>query len=399
MRNVSKLVKWWTISAIFPIATQAQCPSDELRSVTRPVAEGSSQTFEYKYRFKCENPNWPTVIFVPGGPGMTSTDDSQKDFPKNANIIFTDPRGTGVNKEYWTKKPEGKRVTTEDVADDVVSIVKKLGLKNYVLYGHSFGTAVATVAGSKIDNDLTLATPKVILLEGTVGRAAQVNDQSDAAKAFWNKVKSEAYYCVECKADQKLEKFSKKDVGNVISMALEAGLNGAYVHVFLNRVDDEQFGETAKKLEQIVSADQLRLYKNIGCHEFFELGITDTEYDKGELKLINLGTCEGEKLDQPYDSRKWPIKKTKLIYIAGTHDTATPLMQMVYHYEGQSQTNKQLICAARGGHSPLTQDLKDCNEKIWSTILAGNSNLSKALEECSNAAAVSLQQCLGISQN
>lgn len=397
MRNVSKLVKCWTISAIFPIVAQAACPTDELRSVTRPVAEGSSQTFEFKYRYKCENPNWPTIIYVPGGPGMTSTD-LRKDFP-NANVIYTDPRGTGVNKEYWTKKPEGKRVTTEDIADDVVSIVNKLNLKNYVLYGQSFGTAVATVAGSKIEKDSTLATPKAIVLEGTVGKAAQIHEQSDAAQAFWNKVKAEGRYCVECKADQKLEKFSKQDVGNVISMALEAGMNGAYVDVFLNRVDDKEFAEVAKNLEQVADADQLRLYKDVGCREFFELGISNTEYDKGELKSVPIGICEGQKFDQQFDSRKWPIEKTKLIYIAGTHDIATPLQQTAYHYEGHPQANKQLICAARGGHTPLTQDLEDCNKQLWSEILAGRYNFSKALEACRNGAAVSLQQCLGIAQH
>lgn len=393
LKTVSKIFSCWTILALIPAIGNAACPGDEILQVQRPVEEGSVVTFGYKFRYKCVDPNLPTVIVIPGGPGSTSIERSDNNLIPNANTIFTDPRGTGENKSFWASKTTDKRVTTEDVASDVISIVKKLGLKNYVLYGSSFGTAVATIAGHKIENDPSLTPPKAIVLVGSIGKALTGDEQGIATRKLWDLVKSEAQYCLDCKAKELVEKYSSIQVGSLIEILLQEGSSGNYVRHYFNNSSEQELQPIMAKVLDLFSAEQLRLYQNIGCHEFTAMGMTNMDYQNGQLVTIPKETCKGRKMDSPFDSKKWPIRKAKLIYFAGTHDIATPFDQTAYHYENQPQAKKQLVCVDKAGHSSLSLNLADCGEQLWSVILSGRQDFTAAASNCGRAELATVSQC------
>lgn len=86
------------------------------------------------------NTDLPVLIAVPGGPGFSHTilkpglNPVSEHFP----LVYFDPRGTGrselCNKATWT-------ITQQ--ADDLAELIKKLGIKNAYLYGHSGGVDVS----------------------------------------------------------------------------------------------------------------------------------------------------------------------------------------------------------------------------------------------------------------
>lgn len=391
LKFVLKIVSCYAIFVLLPRFAFADCPSDELQSVERPVEQGAKTTFTYKFRIKCVNPNWPTVIVIPGGPGLTSTD-SEEVVP-HANMIYTDPRGTGVNSSFWQHKPTDKVITTEDIADDIVALIKAKGLKNYMLFGTSFGTAVGTIVASKSEKDSTLTPPKALVLQGTIGKALRVGEQNEATQKLWSQSKTEAEYCITCQADRLLQKFTQKQVGGLIEALIGEGSEGKYLNHFLNKATDAEIQPVMQKLENMMDSNQLRLYRDVGCHEFSPEGITDAEYVNGELVTVSQETCVGKSLDRPFDSKKWPVQKSKIIYFAGTHDISTPFAQTAYHYENQQQKNKLLVCVEKAGHNPLTLNLEDCSGPIWQQIFAGQNDFSQASAACGRASIQTLQQC------
>lgn len=78
----------------------ATCPSSQDIVIQRELSNGGA--FPYTFRYLCKNPNFPTIIYIPGGPGLGSIDKEKSAFKNiNANVILTDPRGVGANKTYF----------------------------------------------------------------------------------------------------------------------------------------------------------------------------------------------------------------------------------------------------------------------------------------------------------
>src|SRR5262249_55735615 len=78
----------------------AQCTGPEVFRIERPIAasDPSRGTFSYGYRFKAPSAaGAPVLVYLPGGPGMTSTDTVPEFLPKGWGYLLTDPRGTGCN--------------------------------------------------------------------------------------------------------------------------------------------------------------------------------------------------------------------------------------------------------------------------------------------------------------
>lgn len=80
-----------------------------------------------------------------------------------------DPRGVGANAAP-DACADSLRLTTVDLAEDAVAVVTKLQPKHLVLYGVSYGSAVATVAAHLLEQR-GFAGKTTLLLEGVFGRA------------------------------------------------------------------------------------------------------------------------------------------------------------------------------------------------------------------------------------
>ncbi|MBX3020262.1 MAG: alpha/beta hydrolase [Bdellovibrionales bacterium] len=345
---------------------QINCPGKSILTINRPTGEGN-KTFPYTYEYNCKNPSLPTVIHIPGGPGLSSIG-SNPLANMNVNVISTDPRGSGANANYWTAGGKEKNLSTEKVADDIIAIIESQKLKNYSLHGSSFGTAVATVAASKLEKAKSNFLPKSIILEGVVGRAEQEGEQSSATRKVFDEIKTEAGFCITCKLDSLQGPLSPTQIGNLMETLQSLGKDTAAGVV--KGYTTEQLTEMGKENAKPLGPNELRVYNSIACKEYFLKGITDTTYSKGELTGPSGGSCKDQKRDQPFDSKAWQVK-TKTYYVVGTSDNFTPLAQARYHFENQTNSSKEVICVPRGGHTPLKYNMANCSAQVFSKMSAG----------------------------
>jgi pimeloyl-ACP methyl ester carboxylesterase len=356
---------------------QINCPGKTTLTIDRPTGE-ANKTFPYTYEYNCKKPSLPTVIHIPGGPGLASIG-SNPLANMNVNVISTDPRGSGVNASYWSAGGKDKNLSTEKVADDIIAIIESQKLKNYSLHGRSFGTAVATVVASKLEKAKSNFLPKSIILEGVVGRAAQNDEQGSATRKIFDEIKTEARFCLTCKLDSLQGTLSPTQIGNLLETLQSLGKDTAAGVV--RNYTTEQLVEMSIKNAQPLGANELRVYNSIACREYFSRGITDTTYNKGELTGPIGGSCKDQKRDRPFDSKTWQVK-TKTYYVVGASDNFTPVVQARYHFENQANANKEVICVPRGGHVPLKYNMPSCSAHVFSKMSTGADIAPSDLSNC-----------------
>lgn len=367
---------------------QIKCPGKNTVTIHRPKGEGN-KTFPYTYEYNCKNASLPTVIHIPGGPGLPSIG-SNPLANMNVNVISTDPRGSGANANYWTFGGKEKDLSTEKLADDIIAIIEREKLKNYSLHGSSFGTAVATVVGSKLEKSKSNYQPKSLILEGVVGRAEQEGEQSSATQKIFDEIKDEAGFCITCKLDSLQGPLSPTQIGNLMEALQSLGKDIAANVV--SGSSAEQLTEMAKENDKPLGPNEQRVYNSIACKEYFLKGITDTTYNKGELTGPSGGSCKGKERDNPFDSKAWQVK-AKTYYIVGTSDNFTPLTQARYHFEHQTNANKEVICVPRGGHTPLKYNMPSCSTQVFSKMIAGLDIEASDLLNCGAIAQRNSFQC------
>lgn len=105
-----------------------------------------------------------TVICLHGGPGGGTSDRAKQNFdPKQQRVIFFDQRGSGRS------LPAGvlQHNTTDDLVADITTIADHLKLKHFILFGRSWGSALALIYAIKhpgrvqavVTGGMFLATP------------------------------------------------------------------------------------------------------------------------------------------------------------------------------------------------------------------------------------------------
>lgn len=98
------------------------------------------ENLEIYYRTNDILPNRQTLVFVHGLSGSSSAWlEYEKEFKKEYNIISLDLRGHGKS----TKLNGHKHYEIKNFEEDLNELTKFLGIKNFILISHSFGTLVA----------------------------------------------------------------------------------------------------------------------------------------------------------------------------------------------------------------------------------------------------------------
>lgn len=116
--------------------------ASKIEKIKRPLSANTSQTFDYSYQIvSYRDRDEPTIIYIPGGPGGASM--NKPALIPAGKIILTDPRGVGENYNYWSAGGQIQDLSSEAVAEDILSIIREKKLKKYVIYGISYGTVVA----------------------------------------------------------------------------------------------------------------------------------------------------------------------------------------------------------------------------------------------------------------
>lgn len=135
-----------------------KCPTWDMHEIQVPVDAHSRDNREFSFKFQWiqKNVDSPTIIFVPGGPGSGSISESTVEdrdeviketyeylgVPDTFNLILTDPRAVGCNGDFRFEEGD---LSSELFADDLVAMIKSTGIKDYILYAHSYGTVLATI--------------------------------------------------------------------------------------------------------------------------------------------------------------------------------------------------------------------------------------------------------------
>lgn len=366
--------------------------------------------FKYYYQYiKKANDLETTIIVIPGGPGGSSIDllpDSPYfdwtqilyGFASKYNAILTDPRTIGCNKTNIDFPSE--TFTSENVANDIISIIKSLKLDNYVIYGHSYGTVVATLIGKSASDGL-IPPPKAIVMSGTLGHYFK-NHKNEVLPYYykaWGNVRSYLPLSIQ-------ELFPKRDDWSdyseninaimpfeipvktwfnfVFSNLTEGGIytNRKLINPFLNKLlllDKHDSDELLKLKKEVLSfalppedaLPRLTLkpfHNSIWCKEM-------------EEKQGPECSAQNYSFTNPFDSKYFQIDEIPIIYIQGEFDTSVPMDKAIYHYSNQLNKNKFFLVAKDGGHS-TTNSISDCKELFWRSVFSKAAGIESAISSC-----------------
>lgn len=366
----------------------------EIYGYSRPVdiEKPNGQQFEYKYRF-VNNGMPKTIIFIPGGPGDTSiqygTEQSRPMidylFPNGKqNLVFTDPRGFGRN-SIANKKIPNSFYSSESIAEDIVSIIHHLNLKDYVIFGHSHGTMIATIVSNKLEsNRADINAPAAIVLMGAFGK--YLNEPYSGFQEQWDRVrKAIDPLSLELLSREQLpfglsnEQWGQFIVKNLFQEVISwfPGKDKGIIEK-LNYLATQD-SEALDKLKQEVikswpQPEPTIGYKKILCEEILPHDNTDLSLVRGELVgPLSPNFCDGYSPIRPFDSAKYPMK-TKIYYIQGENDPATDFKTSYYHFTHQEQTTLKNFVIIRGGsHSLPIGRIEKCLGQVWDAVFNGES--------------------------
>jgi pimeloyl-ACP methyl ester carboxylesterase len=388
------------------------CRKSNISSVASKVDVRQPElgTFKYYYQYiKKADESVPTVIVIPGGPGGKSIDLQPENpyfdwvqilygFMPSYNAILTDPRSIGCNNSSF-KFPRDT-FTSENVANDIISIITSLKLENYVIYGHSYGTVVATIIG-KTASDGLIPPPKAIIISGTLGHYFK-NHREEVLPSYskaWGNLRSLLPESIQNHFPRKDDwsDYSKdNDSTSLLGIPMlswfrfvfdnltEGGVyqNGKLIFPILSKLNllGSQDKDEVSKLKAEVSA-----YSAVKRSEDSDLSVNqfhDSIWCQ-ELEEKQSPECLAQNYSfrSPFDSKNFQIKNIPIVYIHGEFDLTVPIDKAIYHYSNQLSENKFFLVAKDGGHSTMSV-IADCKDLFWKSVFDGAVNLESAVERC-----------------
>jgi pimeloyl-ACP methyl ester carboxylesterase len=382
-----------------------KCQSPLIHSISIPLYGDSQESQKIPYRYKFlppTDPESPTVVFLQGGPGGTSMEYNREDFqelPPGVGILLLDPRGVGCNSADLP--PEAYQ--TRFLAEDVIEIIDQLKLNNYILYGASYGTLLATVVAGTIESGTIKSTrrvppPRAIVLTGVIGKEYKRGTWSLPIVNGWEQIKRKLPKNIIKNLSAEPLPFGASPLawGRFITFKMNEGdhpgggseLEFRLQNLFSTATDPHVF-ESEKNwllnLEKGPSADEARLYRYIACREIAaDQDGNDSSFQLKSGQLIpphDEKFCSGVGQRDPFDSALW-LTSSPIFYLQGDKDLSTPLFQGEYHFRNQKRSHRTFVQIAGGGHtvSRVTWLYGKCSLQLWNQILSDASPISTS--EC-----------------
>ena len=149
-------------------------------TVPYDYSDSTKGTTQIYYHFaKKFNPNLPTLIFFSGGPGGASHYQGWKNWDVisglDINVIHFDQRGIACSRpDLESSYKDVSFYSSENTAKDADEIRKTLNISKVTVYGHSYGTAPATIYAS-----LFSAATRSLILEGVAYSGFDFEQQTD----------------------------------------------------------------------------------------------------------------------------------------------------------------------------------------------------------------------------
>lgn len=361
-----------------------------------------STQFNYKYQYIKGSSATPTIIFLPGGPGGTSMGnwgqfvDLFLALPKDGNYILTDPRGNGCNK-YSAETIPDDALSSLNIASDILTLIRNEKLDNYILYGHSYGTVVATIVAARAQAGEAVA-PKALVLSGILGQAwdsCTMNSFSEYSLQ-WRKFMTDLPDSISNKLSSSALPLDllDREWGAYISSGLIQGTGFLFGHehnpfrdslLTLNSTDPAVLEKLRKSVQSAAieqpSPEMQRIFRQIACTEISDDLYENAVLQRGDLAAGGNDICNGLKLRDPYDAKNWPLS-IPIYYFEGENDPAVPLWQARYHFDSQVAARRHFVTIPRAGHAPFIGNLLDCKDIIWKSIQNNGTNFESALKSC-----------------
>lgn len=292
-----------------------------------------------------------------------------------------DPRGVGCNAPATADHYPAEFYDTVHFAGDVLAIVEHLELENYVLYGISYGTVLATVTASMAESE-GVTPPKALVLEGIVGQAFEDGEVEESYYREWRAIRDRLPEAIRSQlvAEPLPLGLTAEQWGAGITAMLSAGtleppvpLAEAVMYGLAPGATEEQ-QQAIRDLvlslgESSVDEFGQRLHDIVACHEITETNFRAFALEGGELVRTE-AYCTEDAVDRPYFAGDWQVSMP-IYYFNGTNDPNTPMWQAEAHFDAQTGAPRTLVAVAAGGHNPLVLNLNDCKPDMWAAIAAG----------------------------
>jgi pimeloyl-ACP methyl ester carboxylesterase len=348
------------------------CKLDEVMRIQRPAASDDypSATFSYGFRFKAPTTaNAPVIVYMPGGPGSGSMQKTPDFVPEGWGYLMTDPRGIGCNRlaETPTDASAAAFFRTSEISHDIVAAIKERQLGNYVLFGHSYGTTLATTVANEIENNKQLSQPKAVVLEGVLGRAFGADFVGAEFIKQWERIRTVLPADIINEFDTKDAPYGIQPAGwaTIASAILPSGPDIAAQSIagLSTLVPAEAQTRTLNFYQSIVAtpphteANEVTMYRYIACREIGDTvpaSDLDVMFERGHL--VRNSAEEGSKCGElhtttPYDAAKLQFN-APVYYFIGDSDVATPPWQGAYHFDTHQGHAVRII--TKSGGQPST---------------------------------------------
>ncbi len=335
----------------------------------------------YSYLKKPFDPNQPSLIFFPGGPGATPRG-SEFDLP-GINVIFFESRGMGCSRPSDPKIFLNKNFySTEKTVQDVLQILSDYNIKKAFIYGHSYGTVSASLFAS-----LHPEYTEKLILEGVIGTGAIGIWNSEIRKSNLQ----DTFKSLNSDDQNKILAFSRNgklpsnwysNIGTMMSY-LDNGFEiyKDFLHNILTMEEDSfiSFVNNFYTEKGFIATNPLDasdgevVFGMLTCQE---LGALDPKasfylnFDNNKLLQWDHDNKTKKQYCDPLQIKHEIAKHKKdllfnskiivpIIYLVGENDGATDILEGTLHLKNRARGSYKFLTLERGGHLPNLGALKD----------------------------------------
>ena len=374
---------------------------------------GDSPLFGAAYQ-RLGDPRKGTIVFIPGGPGQATIDDldpatMDQDFPspKGAEVIQIEPRGVGCNQAELANYPV-EIYSTDSFAEDALSIIRGLGLKDYVIYGASYGTMVATTLAAKIEHTRDVPKPRAVVLTGLVGKPWPIGHTQDEDFAReWEHYKATAPASAQAGLHLLIDQENALGYGSgqwagFIRYNISNGLmftSATPKHLLTSRLEKIGAGDPAALADlrkfmgtpkpgpkPVVNSE---LFMQIACTELSPAPEHTLSLEHGRFVVTygKTNRCAGRALTRAWYAKDYPFT-APIFYFQGAHDPASPIWGMDAHFAAERNAPRYALVATYGGHGALYTSYLQCKDALWASILAQGAGFRRAAATCAAPSSV-----------
>lgn len=339
---------------------------------------GQERQINYELHKARVRPPKGTVVYMCGGPGVVCNSEGRPEsIPPDFDVIAYDYLGTGQNQSVRNDE----EMSIEAQGQVTAGLVRKLGLQNYVLYGSSFGTTVATVAGSLLSKDGG-AKPKSLVLDGVVSRGVDLNHEAAinrAATRAWNLLSDSEQRRFGQLYEEKTKTMTAEQRSELDASLISLLLGGPrytaeglrrFLKGVIPKMPDIAANEAANRQYRAAGCQQLRPRQPPLPERYFGGRVQNTRIG---VDPVSEGTpCDCPLIQRPFDSQLYQVQGVPIIYVNSDTDVLTPIEGARRHLETQSEAREKILINVRDGMHGDLEALTDCSGTVWNAAITGS---------------------------